>query len=682
MSGKRILVYLILLGCLTALVWALLSRDTARPSAPGSKAHQRTRRPGPRRSLHLPALPGGDREPELLTMVQGRVLDGDSGEPVNEVQLTFRSTSASGSGVTDGTGTYRVELPGGTYGVTLRATTHVAPRGPTRVQVERGSPVRWLDFTVYRLASMAGRVVDAGGKAVPSATVRVERARGPRRFDTRGMSGATDAQGRFTLRVPPGEVVLRADAGLRGAALSPPLYVRSGAHVTGVTIRVGQGLSLTGRVVGPGNQRVSGGQVLLRDELGVRKLPCDTDGNFAAGGLTPGAKLLQAAAPDFSPSQATQILLGPGNPVHLVLQLTSSKGVGGQVVDEGGEPLGGVVVTVRPGGAASRVAHLQEPQKQSTTADGRFMFTQVPHAPLVLTARGAGNTSASRSGVSPGTYDNVLQLQSTGGIVGQVTDGQKGTPVRDFTVAVTAARGTGNPYGALPRVRVASPSGAYSVQDLVAGTYSLTVTAPGYGPTDKRRVSVVAGHNAQVNVVLDSAGTVAGVTVDPRGVGVPGAAVRLDTGWFGDAAVTDAKGRFELRNVARGRRSLNVSHPDFDTRILSGISVFPEQTADVRVELTPRRGKRPGLRLSGVGVVLSNRAGKLTVVKLIEGSPAEVAGLAAGDVILEIDGRSMGFQQAVEAIRGLIGTPVRLRLQRGDKVFDTDVIRDEVTVPE
>lgn len=681
MSGKRILIYLLLLCGLVAVVWLMATKDSRdNPEGPGTARTTGNRKARPTRNLQLPKLPGADREPELLTMVQGRVLDGDTSKPVSEVQLTFRSGLASASGVTDGSGSYQVELPGGTYKVSLRASTHVPPSEGARIQVEQGSPVRWLDFTVYSMATLAGRVVSSDGNAVPGASVRVERARGPRRFETAGMSTRTDTQGRFNLKVPPGEVTLRADAGNVGAALSSNLYTRAGAHVEGITIRLGQGLTLTGRVVGPGNQRVGGASVLLRDELGPRRLPCDTEGSFAAGGLTAGIKLLQATAPEFSSSQVTQIQLRD-KPVHLVLMVTLSKGVGGQVVNVEGEPLGGIKVTVRPGGPASRMTHLEPPQEQTTTADGRFMFTQVPGVPLVLTARGAGNMSASRSGVAPGSYDNVLRLQATGAIVGQVTEGEGGKPVRDFTVAVLGAQGTGNPYGRLPRVRVVSPSGAYTLDNLVPGTYRLSFSAPGHGAAEKTRVAVMADSNTQVNVVLDASGEVAGVVVDPRGVGIPGASVRLDTGWFGEAIVTDADGRFLLEGVARGRRSLTASHPSYDTRIVSGISVFPRQKAQVRVELNPSGGNRPGLRLSGIGVVLTNRAGELIVVKTMNGSPAQVAGIRDGDVISAINGSPMGFQEAIEAIRGLIGTPVRLRLRRGERSFEVDVIRDEVTVP-
>jgi C-terminal processing protease CtpA/Prc len=155
----------------------------------------------------------------------------------------------------------------------------------------------------------------------------------------------------------------------------------------------------------------------------------------------------------------------------------------------------------------------------------------------------------------------------------------------------------------------------------------------------------------------------------------------VETGWLGEAVVTDAQGKFVIRDVARGLRSLSASHPGYDTRIVSGVSVFAKSTAEIRVELQPKSGPSPSLRLTGIGVVLTHRAGRVTVLEALAGSPAELAGMRAGDVVLAVNGAQLGFQEAIEAIRGILGTPVRLRLQRGERVFDVDVIRDEVAVP-
>jgi hypothetical protein len=525
-------------------------------------------------------------------------------------------------------------------------------------------------------------VVDLTHKPLSGASIRVHQVRGLRSFDVTGSASASsDARGRFTLNVPPGEIVLRADAGPRGAALSAPLYVSPTTHLEGVTIRVVAGLALSGRVLARGGQRVTGAQVYVKDSLGRRRLPCDAEGAFAAHGFSPGTKLLQALAPGYSPSQVVQVELRPNKPQRAVLEVLPAKGVGGQVVNDEGSPLANVRVTVRPGSARSRVAFLLDPPERLTSEEGRFKFNRVPRAPLVITARGPGNVSASRAGVAPGSFDNVIRLQPSGAIVGQVTDHLRGEPIRDFTVAVTASSGTGNPYASLPAMRVVSPSGSYRLENLAPGTYALSFSAPGYGAAEKTGLAVMAGHNTAASVTLSSSGDVSGVVVSPRGVGIPGAAVRVDTGWLGEAAVTDSEGRFLLRDVAAGRRSLTATHPLFDTRIVSGLSIFPRDTAQVRVELQPKSGRQPQLRLSGIGVVISKKAGKLTVLKTLDGSPAAVAGIQPGDIIRTINGSALSFREAVEAIRGIIGTPVRLQLHRGGKTFDLDVIRDEVSVP-
>ena len=69
-------------------------------------------------------------------------------------------------------------------------------------------------------------------------------------------------------------------------------------------------------------------------------------------------------------------------------------------------------------------------------------------------------------------------------------------------------------------------------------------------------------------------------------------------------------------------------------------------------------------RFEGIGAhVNMNAAGKLLIVAPIEGSPAEEAGILAGDIILEVDGESiegLSLMEAVSKIRGPRGTIVRL----------------------
>jgi hypothetical protein len=437
-------------------------------------------------------------------------------------------------------------------------------------------------------------------------------------------------------------------------------------------------------VLAPGGAAPSSAaEVVISDELGPRRLRCDRQGLFSVAGLGPGTKLLQAAAKGYAPSGVTEVALEPGRPHQAVLQLGAGKGIGGRVLGADGLPVARARVSVRPGGPSGGLRQLLDPRTLETDADGAYLFDDLAELPYVVAARGPSGAVASRAGVPPGSYNVVLRLQDTGGIAGIASDGLSGKPIRDYTVEVTEAVG-GDPYLARPKQRVVSTSGQFRLEGLVPGTYALAITARGYGPATKQGVAVVAGHDAQVSVVLDSGGTVSGVVVDERGAGVPGAALRMDTGWHGATVYSDARGAFAIPDVARGRRSLSASHPDYDTRIVSGIGVFAQSAAQVRVELARRKAAGAGFSLSGIGAVLSQDKGRLVVVRAMPGSPAEIAGVKPGDVVTAIDGAAvsaMSFGDCVEALRGISGTPVRLRLQRGAQVFDVDVIRADVNVP-
>lgn len=88
--------------------------------------------------------------------------------------------------------------------------------------------------------------------------------------------------------------------------------------------------------------------------------------------------------------------------------------------------------------------------------------------------------------------------------------------------------------------------------------------------------------------------------------------------------------------------------------------------------------------LSGVGIRLElNKVTKiLTVVEPMPGSPAIKAGIQAGDQILSIDGKTtqtMTVESASALIRGKVGTPVVLRLNRaGSKNFDVTINREVI----
>ncbi|MDD5646319.1 MAG: S41 family peptidase [Candidatus Bipolaricaulis sp.] len=87
---------------------------------------------------------------------------------------------------------------------------------------------------------------------------------------------------------------------------------------------------------------------------------------------------------------------------------------------------------------------------------------------------------------------------------------------------------------------------------------------------------------------------------------------------------------------------------------------------------------------SGVGIEISIEDGVLTVITPLVGTPAEAAGILAGDQILAIDGETtekITLTGASCRIRGEIGTTVTLTLRHEDgEVVDIPIVRNLIVI--
>ncbi len=80
--------------------------------------------------------------------------------------------------------------------------------------------------------------------------------------------------------------------------------------------------------------------------------------------------------------------------------------------------------------------------------------------------------------------------------------------------------------------------------------------------------------------------------------------------------------------------------------------------------------------LEGIGAQVAMREERITIIAPIANSPADAAGIRAGDVILEIDGQStaeMSLAEAVLKIRGPKGTLVRLLILHQDETTPEEI---------
>lgn len=87
----------------------------------------------------------------------------------------------------------------------------------------------------------------------------------------------------------------------------------------------------------------------------------------------------------------------------------------------------------------------------------------------------------------------------------------------------------------------------------------------------------------------------------------------------------------------------------------------------------------------GVGIYIEAYEGYIKVISPIKGMPGDLAGLKSGDLITHVDGKptkDYAFDLAIDLILGEAGTKVVLTINRGGEVFDVEIIREKIVIPD
>src|SRR6056297_2585566 len=103
----------------------------------------------------------------------------------------------------------------------------------------------------------------------------------------------------------------------------------------------------------------------------------------------------------------------------------------------------------------------------------------------------------------------------------------------------------------------------------------------------------------------------------------------------------------------------------------------PEDAADMRVQT---RGE-----FGGLGIEVTQEEGFVKVVSPIDGTPADNAGVEAGDFITHVDGESvlgLTLDEAVDKMRGPVGSEIVITVVREGEAepFELSIIRDTITL--
>ncbi|MDD3006124.1 MAG: S41 family peptidase [Candidatus Pacebacteria bacterium] len=83
----------------------------------------------------------------------------------------------------------------------------------------------------------------------------------------------------------------------------------------------------------------------------------------------------------------------------------------------------------------------------------------------------------------------------------------------------------------------------------------------------------------------------------------------------------------------------------------------------------------------GIGAEVGYREEAITIIAPLKNSPAEKAGLMAGDQIVGVDNKStegLNVDEVVEMIRGEKGVSVKIAVVRGEETLTFDIVRDTI----
>jgi hypothetical protein len=476
------------------------------------------------------------------------------------------------------------------------------------------------------------------------------------------------------------------------------LEPRAEWHVSAVIIYLTPAIDYTGVVTDQGGAPVGDAEVRIIDarsdeqELmtSPRRFSSDARGQFVFH--APDGALLEARKAGYAPGRAAldeaaqinhrlTIRLGPARDAKETLGTESITGV---VVEESGVALSGVRVQATPAAASDREG-LRAGGAATSGEEGRFAIAGLdPGAYDMLAVDGLHAPATARA--NAGVHDLRLVLHTGAMLRGRVLTPER-TAVASATVAVAKRKGLAAEL--VKEQSVVDPLGEFRVLGLEPGAYELFASAYGFAPSApvSARAAVAVDETEAVEIMLSRGGAVAGIVRARDGKPLEHARVTMESNEAPQGAsvmpaapsvVTDAQGRFLLGGLPPGRRSVYIAAAMHNPRIISGLDVAEgTQLGPLDVVLNPvAEGESPRLELAGIGAMLAASDNRLRIGATIAGGGALEAGLKSGDEIIMVDGRpvvELGFDGAVQAIRGPEGTQVRLSIRRAGASETEDV---------
>ena len=588
--------------------------------------------------------------------IEGRVIDLVTRKPVAGATLI----SAQNVGRTDADG--RFSLAGPPSQTWLEVTAPGFLSRAEWVSLELARTGGTIEVVLTPASHITGTVTESGAP-IGAATVWAEAPEGAGR-GARTANVFTDKDGHFDLECAAGTLALSAVTPRGTKIRGPTVRLAVGERRENVNLDALDVSSADGVVTREGAP-VAGAQVSAIDPVSedvAGFASTGPDGRFRFDSLILGNYLVQVRA------GALTSIAGPfrhrGDGTGWNVELHQGAVLQGRV-----EPASaGVSVRWRSGSWSGPSA------STVTDAEGRFRFEGLPAEMVSLDAEGPDGAATVRARAG----DEVVLALQKGSVLVHLQD-ESGAPITD---GVVSARNLLT--GVSRREAVLAPAGVTRMT-LAPGRWELMLEVTGKGRSAPQAVDVKP-EGATVTLSIETTIVVAG-HVTAVGSNLPMANVRVEAfsgdfgRWHRVSVLTDARGDFLLPPVSR-KAGLRASADGYQPA-WRGAAEGPRWDFAMTPNKPDQQPQKELEQFEGVGMTLDGRTGNVLVTLVSEGSPAERAGVLAGDQILLVDGVPVAGQplnDVVARIRGPAGTPVTIEFQRNGQPLTLTMRRRMLTL--
>jgi hypothetical protein len=522
----------------------------------------------------------------------GRIVDSAGQRPLAGA-LVWSAGDPGSVTWTDAAGAYRLagRLAGSRFELRAAAANHRS--GQIRVGLPFRSPENPrhapdLPLVAAPLPAIAGVVVDAAGRPVPGAEIRVVKPDPDERLPPPELRLArTAADGSF--RIAP----LQAGASYELMASRPgfapvtrfvmvPRPPQSGRPIR---LALSRGRTASGLVLDTRQRPIRGATVKLtssRPSSGQEELEPDpfqattgTDGGFQIPGLPAGAFELRIEGSELSPllTKVISVPSGEGlvNLGTFTLEVRSR--IAGWIVDPDGRPVEGVEIWVVADGSTS-ISHAARQAGPAAVSrrDGGFELRDRPvgdHEKLRACLKGFLPAEFQAQG--PAATEPRIVLTPSTQISGRVLSAD-GDPLPGARVSASLSSGPAGSDVVLPDppcpfndTSITGAEGDFTLELKSPGRYEVTALGAGHLLAELDHLLVPPEGLEGVEIRMDDGTVVFGHVSDPEGHSVAGASISLAGSRSYTQTSSDGSGDYLLEGVGPGTEHLLIEHPDYET---------------------------------------------------------------------------------------------------------------------